>query len=532
MDKATGRGIGNMGDIRRPPPFRFFLQLYRREVAFRAMIDFAVLGALTIAFLEPQVLLHPFSSHSSATKPQQAAAPAANPNPAVTPPPAPPAPAPSPVTPPTSVTPPAQPPAKRAADTTPPSKPATPAPGAASPSPPTNDSSKAVANLLKLPAWAILPIGPVDTPGLHNLPIPFTNQATSAAHPATRYLTVDDRPLANLPYQLRETIKTALVARADEDEERMRTVLKDVDSPEGTPELLIGLSYLIKANSENAVLAEKSYRAALQKGQPQAPVLLGLLLTTGIKSLGDKAAEGKSLIGAVMANDRVAWLATGNGYLNGESGGLDPVKAVPWIKKAAEADEPLALLQYARLAENGIGMEKNSSLAEGALRRAAELGLTEAEEILGRWILYAYEKKLIDDPTEGVRIMEKVAAKHSVMAVNALGAHYAIAGRDSWKDQPRGAKMLQECAAYKLSPCHGNLGVLMEYGRGIERDNVGAWAHFDVGRQLGSGDFAVSHLDRIEKTMTPDQKDEARKKSKEIMEQLKPVPRPIALRRD
>ena len=153
--------------------------------------------------------------------------------------------------------------------------------------------------------------------------------------------------------------------------------------PEGTPDLLIGLSYLIKANSENAVLAEKSYRAALQKGQPQAPVLLGLLLTTGIKGLGGTAAEGKSLIEAVIANDRVAWLATGNGYLNGESGSLDPAKAVPWIKKAAEADEPLALLQYARLADKGIGMEKNSSLAEGALRRAAELGLTEAEEILG-----------------------------------------------------------------------------------------------------------------------------------------------------
>ena len=44
---------------------------------------------------------------------------------------------------------------------------------------------------------------------------------------------------AALTKQLDETIKTALVARADEDEERMRTVLKDVDSPEGTPELLI-----------------------------------------------------------------------------------------------------------------------------------------------------------------------------------------------------------------------------------------------------------------------------------------------------
>ena len=531
MDKAAGRGIGNMGDIRRPPPFRFFLQLYRSEVAFRAMIDFAVLGALTIAFLEPQVLLHPFSSHSTATKPQQAAAPAANPNPVATPPPATPAPAPSPAAPQTSVTPSVLPPAKRAADATPPSPPATPAPGAASPSPAANDSSKAVAGLLKLPAWAILPIRQVDTPGLHNLPIPFTNLVTSAAHPATRYLTVDDRPLANLPYQLRETIKAALVARADEDDERMRTILKNVDSPEGTPELLIGLSYLIKANSENAVLAEKSYRAALQKGQPQAPVLLGLLLTTGIKGLGGTAAEGKSLIGAVIANDRVAWLATGNGYLNG-SGSPDPVKAVPWIKKAAEADEPLALLQYARLADNGIGMEKNSSLAEGALRRAAELGLTEAEEILGHWILYAYEKKFVDDPTEGVRLMEKVAAKHSITAVSQLGGHYAIAGRESWKDEARGAKMLQECAAYKIMPCHGNLGLIMQSGRGIERDIVGAWAHYDVARQLGGGDVAVSHLDRLEKTMTSAQKDDGRKKSKEIMEQLKPVPRPIALRQD
>ena len=32
--------------------------------------------------------------------------------------------------------------------------------------------------------------------------------------------------------------------------------------------------------------------------------------------------------------------------------------------------------------------------------------------------------------------------------------------------------------------------------------------------------------------MTSAQKDDGRKKSKEVMEQLKPVPRPIALRQD
>ena len=87
---ATGkaRGIGNMGETRRPPPLRFFVELYRKEIAFQALVDFVLLGTLTIAFLHPQQLLHPFSGKSSTTAPKpQVAAPSTPPAP-VAPPPA------------------------------------------------------------------------------------------------------------------------------------------------------------------------------------------------------------------------------------------------------------------------------------------------------------------------------------------------------------------------------------------------------------------------------------------------------------
>ena len=499
MIKDNRRVRGNTGDIRRPPPSRSFLQaqVYRREMAFRAMVYVAVLAALTIVFFEPRILLHLFSSQVSAAQPT-----VGTPLPAAT---------------------------KKPDEIAPSSKPATPIAGTDSAAAaPVSDSSKAIANFSKLPPLPAFSIYPIDTPGLHSVRIPLTSYVTSARHPATRFLTVDERPFINLPYQLREKLKAALAARADEDGDRMREILKGVESPDGTPELLIGLSYLIRANPEGALLAEKSYRIALQKGQPQAPVLLGLLLTTGIKGLGGTPEEGKSLIQSVMSNDRLAWLATGNSYLSGESGSLDPAKGAPLIVKAAEAGEPLALLQYARLAEGGIGMEKNVSLAEGALRRAAELGLTQAEEILGHWIDIAYEKKFIEDPTEGVKILEKAAAKHSYEAVSRLGALYAIIGRGSWKDQARGLKLLQECAAYKLWTCHSNLAVTMQ----TDRDIIGAWAHYDVSRQLGGGDFPTSRLTQLEKTMTSGEKDEARKKSKEVMDQLKTLPPIISLRRN
>ena len=373
---------------------------------------------------------------------------------------------------------------------------------------------------------------PVNRSGLHNLPIPFTNLVIGAAHPASRFLTIDDRSFANLPYQLRETVKAALEARNDRDGERMRAVLKDVESPEGTPDLLIGLSYLINGTPETIGLAEKSYRIALQKGQPQAPVLLGMLLTSNAKGFTGTSAEGKSLVESVLANDRVAWLAAGNSYLSGENGTLDPVKAVPWIIKAAEAGEPVALLQYARLADNGIGMEKNTPMAEGALRRAADLGLTEAEDILARWILSAYEKKFIDDPTEGVKILERVAAKQSAGALGSLGRFYTWTGRPPiWKDEARGAKLLQDCAAFKIGSCQNNLGLALQFGRGINRDIVAAWARYDVGRQL-AGNSVMKGLAQLDAVMTPTEKEEARKKSKEIMAQLKSVPLPVALRRD
>ncbi len=377
-----------------------------------------------------------------------------------------------------------------------------------------------------------MPVTPVNTPGLHNVPIPFSTYATGAVHPASRFLTIDDRPFADLPFQLRETVKAAVAARNDQDVDRMQAVLKDVESPEGTPDLLMGLSYLIQITPETAALAEKSYRIALQKGQPQAPVLLGLLLTSNTKGLSGTAQEGKTLVESVLANDRVAWLAAGNSYLSGENGTLDPAKAVPWIIKAAEAGEPLALLQYARLADNGIGMEKNPPLAEGALRRAADLGLTEAEDTLARWILLAYEKKFIDDPTEGIKIEERVAAKHSINALAVLGRFYTFYGQPpAWKDETRGTKYLMECATFKVSQCHNNLGLALQLGRGIDRDMVAAWAHYDVGRQLG-GEVMMKGLEQLEKVMTPTEKENARKLSKDIMAGLKNMPPVISLRRD
>jgi hypothetical protein len=517
MAASNGRGIGKMGDIRRPPPFRFFLQLYRSETAFQAMVDFAVLGGLTIAFLDPQLLPRMFSGKGSAAQQQQqqqAAAPSAPPPSAA----------------------PSQAPATHPDAATPSSSPSTPSPSTTPREPSasisTTDRSKAVANLKKLPAWAAVPVTPVNTPGLHNVPIPFTNFVTGAVHPPSRYVTVDDRPFANLPYQLRETVKAALAARADQDADRMRAVLKDVESPEGTPELLLGLSYLIHPTPESDGPAEKSYRIALQKGQPQAPALLGLLLTSHEKGLTGTPAEGRSLIESVLANDRLAWLVTGNSYLSAENGPLDPVKAVPWIIKAAEAGEPLALLQYARLAENGIGMEKDISLAEGALRRAADLGLTEAEDILARWILAAYEKKFIDDPAEGIKMEERVAAKHSIVATGTLGLFYVLYGRaPPWKDDARGAKLLKECAAFKFGFCQNNYAAVLQLGRGTDRDIVTAWAHYDVGRQLAK-DVVMPGIAQIDKIITPTEKEDARKRSAEIMADLKNLPPVIALRRD
>jgi TPR repeat protein len=511
---GPGRGIGNMGAIRRPPPLRHFLQLYRSHVAFQAMIDFVVLGGLTIAFLEPQLLLHPWSHKAGTAAPQQQqAAPVAT----------------TPIAPaPPSVAPVARPPmpAPQARQDTPPAAPPAVAAVAAS------DSSKSIANLKKLPPWPQVPVTAVTTPGLHDIAIPFSNLALAAPHPASRLLALDDRAFANLPYQLRDRLKLALQARADQDPDRMRDALKDVESPDGTPELLTGLSYLINAAAETNGAAETAYRAALLKGQPQAPVLLGLLLTSGAKGVTGTPAEGKSLIESASANDRAAWLAIGNGYLSGESGALDPVKGAPWIRKAAEAGEPLALLQFARLAEAGIGMDKDVAIAEGALRRAADLGLTDAEDTLGRWILAAYEKKTITDPTEGVRLQKRVIAKNLVFGMNTLGRLYNGYGQPpQWKDDARGARLYQDCARYKIRQCQNNIGFALHYGRGVDRDPVAAWARYDVGRQL-AGDYVMPGLALLDKTLTPTEKDDAKKQSKDIMAQLKPPPSIIALRRD
>ena len=151
---------------------------------------------------------------------------------------------------------------------------------------------------------------------------------------------------------------------------------------------------------------------------------------------------------------------------------------------------------------------------------------------MARWLLSAYEKKLIEDPAEGVKILQRLVAKQSISAMGSLGRFYTYTGRaPAWKDEPRGTKLLQDCTAFKMSSCHNNLGLALQFGRGIDRDIVAAWAYYDVGRQLSS-DTVMKGLAQLDNVMTPGEKDEARKKSKDIVAQLKNVPVAIAMRRD
>jgi TPR repeat protein len=74
---------------------------------------------------------------------------------------------------------------------------------------------------------------------------------------------------------------------------------------------------------------------------------------------------------------------------------------------AAELGDPAANAMVAAFFQNGTGVPQDAEKAEKYLRRAAELGYTDAQRVLGNSIVDRYANKNIASPAEGVRLLEK-----------------------------------------------------------------------------------------------------------------------------
>src|SRR5207248_549621 len=137
--------------------------------------------------------------------------------------------------------------------------------------------------------------------------------------------------------------------------------------------------------------AEAALRTAVEANHTLAKILLGRALVTAPKGVTKNVDEGRRLIEAAVAtHDPQAQRVAAIAYISADFGSFEPDRAASLFKLAAEAGDPQAMFQYARVLSEGIGVPANQGAAVDFLGRAAAAGLTDAQLTLGTWLLEQY----------------------------------------------------------------------------------------------------------------------------------------------
>jgi TPR repeat protein len=313
---------------------------------------------------------------------------------------------------------------------------------------------------------------------------------------------------------------------------RYGEILDNLAGSEATDPNIIfmrGLVAVYQGDSDHYRRAVEQLRAAAAAGHAQAATIAGVLLVSGMQGAPKDPAEGKRLIeSAVTRGEPMAQRAAAIGYLGGEFGVLDPFKAVPLLKSAAQEGDPLAMLHHAYLLSTGAAVERDERQAEDLVRRAAEAGLTAAQETIGMWILDRYKAGLIVDPAEGVRWLERAYQRGlSIMALNRLGVFHVDEGRNPpWQDAQKGFALFTMCAPFTSSNCQFGYATSHHFGRGTAKDINKAYVHYELARQLGSTG-AQARLKTLDELLAPAEKDAALEAARLLRRELKPIPRNV-----
>ena len=116
------------------------------------------------------------------------------------------------------------------------------------------------------------------------------------------------------------------------------------------------LALLIPGTTDQVRDAQTLLRSAAAAGQGQASVMLGRMLMVGWGTMAKDAQRGRELIEAGgAAGDPYALRLAAIGYLNSDFGAYDPVKAVDLMRRAADAGDPVAMMQLAYFIRTGRG---------------------------------------------------------------------------------------------------------------------------------------------------------------------------------
>jgi TPR repeat protein len=520
----------------RPPVLRFAWRLYQSDDAFRGLVDFAIVGSVVLLFLDPWALQsarnltdRAFSVFETLVSQRiermpQGVAPEARTKSAQLPPPQQVAAGSSPADTPHDVNAPpttaASPPAVKST-TGPPTRAAS-GPPLATQTPavsPSNDERRA--GLTTSPGESA-PAAPKQI----DVPMPLAAALKSPRLLSPQFLIeIDESAFRSSSSDDQQRLKKAT---ADYRSMRINEMMEDLahaSSADANVLFLRALGLMRQISSNRYSLARHLLQTAVSGGQAQAAVILGILLASGPDGVEKDVSEGRKLIEvAAVAGDRMAQRAAGLGRINGEFGSLDPVTGATWLKRAAEAGDPQAMLHYAYLLSTGTGVETNGHAAENYARRAAEAGLSAAQETLGAWILDRYKSGLIADPTEGVRwLTQAYQLGFSTNALVQLGLFYVDEGRGEWRDRSKSFALFSQCIGYASANCQFAYAYHLQHGFGTPSDPAKSYTYYEVARVLGAP-RAPERLQALDRMLSSDEKAKAVELAKSIRSELRAIP--------
>jgi tetratricopeptide (TPR) repeat protein len=340
----------------------------------------------------------------------------------------------------------------------------------------------------------------------------------------------DHAAFATRPAPIGAALKAAFGAYRKQQPQAILDALEDVDD-DPLVNLFRGIAAVAKSNiadcAEQEALSERYLRAAVDAGDPKAAAILGTLLSWKLEGITQDLAQARELLErAGRSNDAFAIRQFAVQVFSDSLGPSDPSRAADLMWTAAELGDPVANAMLAALFDAGTGLEQDHVKAEQYLRRAADLGLTDAQNLLGDLFFRRYAGKFIDTPEQGVRYYERALnCGNSTWAANKLAGLYGCDGRDPpWRNYQKALEYIPRCAPYSNSSIHFSLGAIYR----ANCDFVSSWAHYNVSRHLGSKD-AVDRLASIESSLTPREAQRALALSQAIEADLKPMPPNIAL---
>jgi TPR repeat protein len=193
---------------------------------------------------------------------------------------------------------------------------------------------------------------------------------------------------------------------------------------------------------------------------------------------------------------------------------------------AAELGDPVANAMLGAFFSAGTGLEKDLAKSEQYLRRAADLGMTDAQNIFAELQCRRYYKKMIETPELGVRYYERaLKSGNSIWAASRLAGLYGCDGRGAlWRSYEKARPYIEKCEATSDSNMHFTLGAVYR----ANCDFVASWTHYNISRHLGCKD-AVERLTALEELMTPRETKRALEQSQKIEANLKPIVYSIVL---